>query len=101
MTHDVHIAIVGAGIGGLTAALCCHFGYRIDVFEQSPALNEVARAFKLVRMRCACLWAWMIVKRTRIAGSDVMVYAPCVQCRLIWQSRAERYYGQRDVRGFR
>ena len=48
MTHDVHIAIVGAGIGGLTAALCFHhFGYRIDVFEQSPALNEVGAGIQI------------------------------------------------------
>ena len=48
MTHDVHIAIVGAGIGGLTAALCFrHLGYRVDVFEQSPELKEVGAGIQI------------------------------------------------------
>jgi len=48
MTHDAHIAIVGAGIGGLTAALCFrHFGYRVDVFEKSPELTEVGAGIQI------------------------------------------------------
>ncbi|NDI14165.1 MAG: monooxygenase, partial [Rhodobacteraceae bacterium] len=48
MTHDAHIAIVGAGIGGLTAALCFrHFGYRVDVFEKSPELKEVGAGIQI------------------------------------------------------
>ena len=48
MTHDAHIAIVGAGIGGLTAALCFrHLGYRVDVFEQSPELKEVGAGIQI------------------------------------------------------
>jgi len=48
MIRDPHIAIIGAGIGGLTAALCFrHFGYRVDVFEQSPELNEVGAGIQI------------------------------------------------------
>ena len=48
MTHDAHIAIVGAGIGGLTAALCFrHLGYLVDVFEQSPELKEVGAGIQI------------------------------------------------------
>ena len=48
MTHDAHIAIVGAGIGGTTAALCFrHFGYRVDVFEKSPELKEVGAGIQI------------------------------------------------------
>ena len=48
MIHDAHIAIVGAGIGGLTAALCFrHLGYRVDLFEQSPELKEVGAGIQI------------------------------------------------------
>ena len=48
MIHDAHIVIVGAGIGGLTAALCFrHLGYRVDVFEQSPELKEVGAGIQI------------------------------------------------------
>jgi len=48
MTHDNHIAIVGAGIGGLTAALCFrHFGYRVDVFEQSIEIKDVGAGIQI------------------------------------------------------
>ena len=48
MTHDAHIAIVGAGIGGLTTALCFRqLGYQVDVFEQSPELKEVGAGIQI------------------------------------------------------
>ena len=41
----VKIAIIGGGIGGLTAALTLRqFGFEPDVFEQAPALLEVGAA---------------------------------------------------------
>lgn len=40
--NDAQISIVGAGIGGLSAALALqHFGYRVRVFEQARELREV------------------------------------------------------------
>src|SRR5260370_14831939 len=39
---DGRVAIIGAGIGGLTAALSLqHFGVRVRVFEQAQAFREV------------------------------------------------------------
>ena len=39
---NVHVAIVGAGIGGLTTALALQrMGVKVDVYEQSPRLGEV------------------------------------------------------------
>jgi salicylate hydroxylase len=39
---DIRVAIVGAGIGGLTAALALQkVGVRVDLYEQAPELHEV------------------------------------------------------------
>lgn len=37
-----HVLVIGAGIGGLTAALALqHFGFTVSVFEQAPELKEI------------------------------------------------------------
>ena len=39
---DCQIQIIGAGIGGLTAALSLqHYGFKVEVHEQAPELSEV------------------------------------------------------------
>tara|TARA_B100001013_G_scaffold13581_1_gene7931 strand:+ start:142 stop:1314 length:1173 start_codon:yes stop_codon:yes gene_type:complete len=39
---DIHIAIIGAGIGGMTAAVTlAQKGFKVNVFEQAPELSEV------------------------------------------------------------
>jgi 2-polyprenyl-6-methoxyphenol hydroxylase-like FAD-dependent oxidoreductase len=41
----INIAIIGGGIGGLTAALALRqFGFAPDVYEQAPALHDVGAA---------------------------------------------------------
>ena len=43
-----HILVSGAGIGGLTAALClAQAGHRVEVFEQSAILAEVGAGIQL------------------------------------------------------
>lgn len=43
-----HIIICGAGIGGLSAALCCaHFGFGVTVLEQAKALGEVGAGIQI------------------------------------------------------
>jgi len=42
------VLIAGAGIGGLTAALCClHFGHDVTVFEQAPELGDVGAGIQV------------------------------------------------------
>ena len=44
----VQIAIIGGGIGGLSAALALqHFGFKSQVFEQAPALHDVGAAIAI------------------------------------------------------
>ena len=44
----VQIAIIGGGIGGLTAALALQqSGFQFDVFEQAPALHDVGAAIAI------------------------------------------------------
>jgi salicylate hydroxylase len=48
MTTPLTIAIVGAGIGGLTAAVALRrAGFDVDVYEQAPALTEVGGGINL------------------------------------------------------
>ena len=51
MTHSLPaqpVAVVGAGIGGLTAALClARAGYRVELIERSERLAEVGAGLQL------------------------------------------------------
>ncbi|HYZ42124.1 MAG TPA: NAD(P)-binding protein, partial [Stellaceae bacterium] len=39
----LRIAVIGGGIGGLTAAVSLlHAGFEVDVYEQAPELTEVS-----------------------------------------------------------
>lgn len=49
-TGDAHVLIVGAGIGGLTAALALQrVGFRVSVFEQAGELGEVGAGLTLFK----------------------------------------------------
>jgi salicylate hydroxylase len=44
----MRVIIVGGGIGGLTAALCCqHFGHEVTVLEQAEVLGEAGAGIQL------------------------------------------------------
>lgn len=48
MAGRPRLAIAGAGIGGLTAALCLsRAGFPVDVFERAPVLDEVGAGIQL------------------------------------------------------
>jgi len=53
---DLHILIVGAGIGGLTAALALQRnGFRVSVYEQAPVLDEVGAGVTITPNGCHVL----------------------------------------------
>ena len=50
----VQIAIIGGGIGGLTAAIALQqSGFQAEVFEQAPELLEVGAAIAILVQRDA------------------------------------------------
>jgi len=53
---DLHTLIIGAGIGGLTAALSLQrAGYRVSVYEQAPELGEVGAGVTITPNACHAL----------------------------------------------
>lgn len=58
MYRNTRIAISGAGIGGLTAALALlQRGFQVDVFEQAGAFAEVGAGIQLSANGTRCLFA--------------------------------------------
>lgn len=56
-TYCKHIAIVGAGVAGLTAAYdLINAGYRVTIFEAAPQVGGLAAGFK------ASHWDWTLEK---------------------------------------
>ena len=44
MKRDLRIAVIGAGLGGMTAAgLLQRAGFKVKVYEQAPAFSTICR----------------------------------------------------------
>lgn len=70
MSKSLDITIVGAGLGGLTAALALQrAGYQVRVFEQAPALAEVGAGISLSPGICRAL-ASLGIGDALLAGSS-------------------------------
>ena len=70
MLHDharrTSIAIIGGGIGGLTAAACLlRAGFNVQVYEQTSTLREVTLALILALTRRAFYIGWGSLKRLK------------------------------------
>jgi 2-polyprenyl-6-methoxyphenol hydroxylase-like FAD-dependent oxidoreductase len=57
----VHVVIVGAGIGGLSAAIAItRAGYRVTIVERAPQLGEVSTPMvqRLIKANLRKCWRW-------------------------------------------
>ncbi|MEA2207084.1 MAG: hypothetical protein QOE77_3860 [Blastocatellia bacterium] len=81
------IAIIGGGIGGLTAALALrHFGFEPEVFEQAPELLDVGAAIAM----------WPNALRVLLklgVGEKVIEHAGVIE-RIHWQHRTGKSFNQ-------
>ncbi|MCB1624255.1 MAG: FAD-dependent monooxygenase [Pseudomonadales bacterium] len=76
MSHDCDVLIVGAGIGGLAAALALQrAGCKVRVFEQSPELGEVGAGLSVSPNGALGLQALGVIDAFRAKA-----YAPEYQC---------------------
>ncbi|MDX1693401.1 MAG: FAD-dependent monooxygenase [Ketobacteraceae bacterium] len=67
--HSQRIAIIGAGIGGLSAALALtRAGFSVAVFEQSKVLQEVGAGIQLSPNATWILAEWGVLDQTKKAG---------------------------------
>jgi 2-polyprenyl-6-methoxyphenol hydroxylase-like FAD-dependent oxidoreductase len=67
--HDESIAIVGAGLGGLTAALALvKYGFDVTVYERAPGLSEVGAGITLWHNALAVLDGLGAGQRIREVG---------------------------------
>lgn len=76
----VQIAIIGGGIGGLTAALALRqFGFQAEVFEQAPVLLDVGAAI--------AMWpnAMRVLEHLRV-GEKILEYGGVVE-ELCWMDQ--------------
>ncbi|WP_330450800.1 FAD-dependent oxidoreductase [Paracoccus marcusii] len=68
------VTVIGAGIGGLTAALAlARRGAQVTVLERAPELGEVGAGSRFRPMRCGC---WM-----RLASEPRWMAPRCARTR--------------------
>lgn len=54
--NDLHALIIGAGLGGLTAALALQrSGFRVSVYEQAPEMGEIGAGVTITPNACHAL----------------------------------------------
>ncbi len=90
----VQIAIIGGGIGGLTAALALRqYGFEPEVFEQAPALLDVGSAI--------ALWsnAMRVLDRLQLAG-EIVEHAGLLK-EIHWLDQQGRLINQVRISGER
>ncbi len=63
-SRGLEIAIVGAGLGGMSAAIALRrVGHRVTVFEQAPALAEVGAGIQVAPNAARLLDRWGVMDR--------------------------------------
>jgi salicylate hydroxylase len=103
MGHNAQrrIAIIGGGIGGLTAALAFgRLGAKVTVYEQAPALTEVGAGLQITPNGARALGALGVgpalaavgVKAEAVIPMDAMTGRPIARFDLSGQSPPYRFY---------
>ena len=66
----LHVAVVGAGLGGLTAALALlRRGFDVDVYEQATALGDVGAGLQMSANGARCLFSLDLEPALRAVAS--------------------------------
>lgn len=69
--ESLHVLVVGAGLGGLAAAIALRdLGHRVSVFEQAPAIGEIGAGIMLTPNAVAALDALGAMDRVRALGVE-------------------------------
>lgn len=85
MKRSLKIVIIGAGIGGLTAALALrHYGFDVRVFEQSPDFVDVGAGLQLAPNPVKVLRALGLAKELRRVAAE-----PTNMVSLDWHGKVE------------
>lgn len=105
---DRTIAVIGGGIGGLTAALAfAKAGARVTVYEQAPALTEVGAGLQITPNGARVLNALGLSEKLRAIGITAQAVQPMnavtgatiARFDLTSQSPAYRFYHRADLLG--
>ena len=89
----VDIAIIGAGIAGLSTALACQAaGISAQVYEAAPEIRPLGSSLSIWPNAMACLAEWGIADKVRASGALI--------AGLAWRRLDGRPYFEQDLKGF-
>jgi 2-polyprenyl-6-methoxyphenol hydroxylase-like FAD-dependent oxidoreductase len=87
----VRVAVIGAGIGGLTAAIALRrAGLEVEIFEQAPEIREVGAGITVQCNAVTALAELGLAERARALGHEQKLFRVCdASGRLLYEARPE------------